>query len=265
MRRNFTQKLLCLLLLACGIASCDISDLKDAIIVPEVENEFYVDLWEDLSAPGGKVLLVKVESIKTEKCLNYRIDQQFTKTNNQLKIVLNNIIKPLDCVVGEATVKADVNIGDLPSGFYQLNMDLKNTITNEGYLAVENDRYEWDLNTKNGIKPRRKELLRVPENAIWGYVTYTQATDEATANQFVQDLKNISEVPIHYLTGYYGHFVINAADSKVTIHEQPAIAKPFLYNYKSEEEKLKNILSNYRRNYANRLTIKLYNGKGQEL
>jgi hypothetical protein len=248
------------------ITSCDFSSLDDPIVIPEVEDEFTVDLWENLGATSEeRNLIVKIESVKKEKCLNYRIDHQFIRNDNRLKIALNSLIQPSDCVAGEATVKADVNAGYLKNGIYLFNIDLKNTVFNDGQLTVLGDSYTLKMQSENGFSLRHKELLRVPDGAVWGYVQYRQAADEAAANKFLEELKSIGQNPTWYRVGYYGHFSLNHSDRKVTVFEQPSTSplKTFLYQYTDEPGKLNNLLNTYRQTYGNRLTIKLYNAKGE--
>lgn len=268
MRRYSTLKYLVYALCVLAVSGCDFSSLKDPIVISEVEDEFYIDLWENLGPTiEERSLVLKIESIQTEKCLNYRIDAPFFKDDNRLKVALNNIIKPLDCVAGEATVKADVSAGYLLNGIYSFNIALKNTVFNDGQLNVNSDSYALNMYSENGFSLKHKELLRVPDGAVWGYVQYQQAGDEAIATQFIEDLKNKSQNPITYRSGYYGHFTIAAIDRSISVFEQPATPniKPFLYHYTDESNKLKNLLETYRQQYGNRLTIRLYNSKGQTL
>lgn len=268
MRRYSTFKYLvyswCLFL----VAGCDFSSLDDPIVISEVEDEFYIDLWENLGpTQEERNLVVQIESIQTEQCLNYRIDYQFSKDGNRLKIALNNIIKPLDCVTGEATVKSDVNTGYLLNGIYSFNIDLKKTVSNDGQLTVSADSYTLDMQSENGFSMKHEELLRVPDGAIWGYVNYQQAVNESLANKFLEDLKNISQSPTAYRAGYYGHFSIATADRKISVNAQPQTSnlKTFLYQYTDQTAKLKNLLATYRSQYGNRLIIQFYNAKGEVL
>lgn len=263
MRRIFTWQYVCCILAACVITSCNISSLQDAIIVPDVEDEFYVELWENLSGPFGRELVVKFETIKSEKCLNYRIDYQFSKDGNRLKVGLNSLIKPLDCVPGEATVKQDVNAGNLTNGLYTLDINLKNTVNNEGQLVVNEDNYIISIQRENGISLRTKELLRVPDEAIWGYVEYAQKNDEVNARKFIEELGVLSGSFSNYRAGYYGYFTINTANRAVSVNGQSALSTPYLFGYQNNEAKIKNLLASYRQTYGNRLKINFYNSKGE--
>ncbi len=268
MRRYSTLKYLVYALCVLAVSGCDFSSLKDPIVISEVEDEFHIDLWENLGTTREeRSLVLKIESIQTEKCLNYKIDAPFSRDGNRLKVALNNIIQPLDCVAGEATVKADISAGYVSNGIYSFNIDLKNTVFNDGQLNVNSDSYTLNMYSENGFSMKHKELLRVPDGAVWGYVQYQQAPDEAIAKQFVEDLKTRSQNPTTYRSGYYGHFTIGAIDRVISVFEQPATpnTKPFLYHYTDEPNKLKNLVETYRQQYDNRLTIKLYNSKGETL
>lgn len=263
MRRFYTFRYLPLLLMLGLATSCDLSGLKDAIIVSEVDDEFYVDFWENLTGPNGRELVIKLESIKSEKCLNYRIDSQFSKESNRLTVNLNSIVKPLDCVAGEATVKQDVNAGNLLNGLYALNINLKSTITNNGQLLVSDNRYALDFQKENGIKFRRKSLLRVPDQAIWGYVEYAQKTDEPNARKFINELSALSGNANDFAAGYYGYFTIAESNPTLSVYEQSALSVPYLLVYQDNEVKIKNLLASYRLTYGSQLKIHFYNAKGE--
>ncbi|MBK7869610.1 MAG: hypothetical protein IPJ74_02475 [Saprospiraceae bacterium] len=254
------------LLVLAVLAGCELASSKDPIIVPEVEDEFYIDLWEELDAPAGRALTVKIESIKNEKCLNYRIDNYFSRTGNRLKISINNIIEPSDCAPGEASVKADVDAGSLPFDTYDFDIDFKGLVVNDGYLSVNNESYVLNMESEHGIVLVRDELLRVRDNTIWGYITYNNSSDENLANNFINDLQSISKTLSSQRAGYYGHFTISPLDGRVFVHQQPTTSfiKTFLYQYDGTDNILKDLVATYRQNHGNKITIKLLNFKGKE-
>ncbi len=266
MRETFTR-IACVLLLLPILGGCDLADVGDAIIVPDVEDEFYVDIWEDLSTDnGGRALILKIESIHPENCLNYSIDYRFDRTGNRLTVSLVDLREPADCEPGEAPVTADVNIGSLPSGNYAMNIDFRNTVENSGQLLVSPERYFLTMKTQNGIVLLREELLRVPENMIWGYVAL-QGAEAAAAAAFLEDLQAISDQPTGMREGYYGYFTIHSADSEVFVQDQPmdGSARTFLLEYTGTQNNLKGLLADYRLQYGDQLPIRLMNAKGEVL
>lgn len=263
MHKKFTW-IVYALVLAGAMASCDLADPKDAIIVSDVEDEFYIDMWERLD--DGRNFVLKIESIKPVTCLNYRIDYFSNRNGNRLTVSLNDIIEPTDCKPGEAAVKADVPIGSLPSGNYALDIDFRNTVVNKGQLYVNSESYLLTMKTENGIVLLREELLRVPNDLIWGYVATQQGANEAAAQNFMTDLQGISNQAIGLRVGYYGHFTINESE-KVFVPHQPTdgSAQTFLWQYRGSESVLKSLLADYRSSYGNDLEIKLFNSKGETL
>ncbi len=248
-----------------AMTGCELASSKDPIIVPDVEDELYVDMWEQLNSPTGRSLVVKIESIEEKNCLNYRLDYFFSRNGNRLKVSLNNIIEPNDCVPGNAPVKAEVSAGSLPSGNYGFDIDFKGLVVNNGTLSVTSESYVLDMKSEHGIVLLRDELLRVPDDVIWGYAAYQQSADEAIAVDFINEVKAISKLAIGNRAGYYGHFTISPLDGKVFVHEQPSSnVKTFFYQYTDNETTLKNLVADYRQTYGNQLTIKVFNAKGKE-
>lgn len=265
MRINFTR-VVCLLLLFGVVGGCDLAKVGDAIIVSDVEDEFYIDMWESLSsANGDRRLILKIESIEPEACLNYSIDYQFERDGNRLLVSLNDIIEPTDCQAGEAPVKADIDIGGLPSGSYVMNIDFRNTVENTGQLLVSSESYFLTMKSENGIVLLREELLRVPDNMIWGYVALQPGVDAGIREAFLTDLRAISKAPEGLREGYYGHFTAFSTNGDIFVHEQPTdgTAKTFLLEYTDTQANLKSLLADYRESYEDQLIIKLYNSKGE--
>ncbi len=120
------------------------------------------------------------------------------------------------------------------------------------------------MNSEDGIVLLRDELFRVPNNVIWGYVTYQTPGDEAAADNFLSNLHALSKVKT-YTPGYYGHFTISPLDGKIFVYDQPLTTyiKTFLLEYTDTDTKLTNLLNEYRQNQGNNLTIKLFNSKGK--
>ncbi|MDX1942448.1 MAG: hypothetical protein SFU99_17930 [Saprospiraceae bacterium] len=257
------MRIVWMLLLVTLMAGCELASPKDPIIVPEVEDEFYIDLWEELNTPTGRALTVKIQSIKNEQCLNYRIDNFVSKTGNRIKVSINSIISPSDCIPGAAPVKADANAGSLPFDTYDFDIDFKGLVVNNGYLSVNGESYVLDMKSEHGIVVVRDELLRVPDNAVWGYVTYT---NENLANNFINDLQSISKTLSGQRAGYYGHFTISPLDGKVFVHQQPttSLVKTFLYRFDGNESTLNDLVTAHRQSYGNQISIKLLNAKGKE-
>ena len=58
MRRYSTLKYLVYALCVLAVSGCDFSSLKDPIVISEVEDEFHIDLWENLGTTREERSLV---------------------------------------------------------------------------------------------------------------------------------------------------------------------------------------------------------------
>ena len=81
-------------------SGCNLSSLEDTVVVPDVDDEFYLDLWEVLS-PEGRFLEFRLRTIANEPCLNTSINYTFQQTNRELSISINEILREEGCEEGE--------------------------------------------------------------------------------------------------------------------------------------------------------------------
>lgn len=251
------------LLLLVGLDSCQ-NALNDPIIVPEVEDEFYVDLWEELS-PDARRLQFQLETVKSENCLNYTIDYNYSRSGNRIQLVLEQILPPDDCQAGLSTVKATVNAGSLFGGFYGLNIALSNTVNNEGQLMINADRYLITLSDPAGIILRHTELLRVPGRTIWGYLNYPEGTDSNPADQFFTELSTLVETR-SFLPGYYGYFSVTEEGQIGEVKDQPLAGNVRRFAYRlptGQGEAVRSLLENFRQEYGGTHTIRLMTWEGE--
>lgn len=251
-----------LFLLVCCLSGCNLGDLQDIAIVANVEDEFNLDLWESL-APDGRTLEFHISTIKEEDCSNAFIDHRLSNSTNGFSISLLDILKPADCDPEPAPAQARINLGALKAGFSNFSIDLKNTVFNEGQLTTLNDRYLIKMETEDGVKLIRTELLRVPEQSIWGYAHYERAEQEAEASRFLADLQAAGK-PALYQPGYYGHFSIDADRKIEAVYDQPVEGetKLFLFNYSGDSASLEALLDKYRNAQNADMIFRLYDDKG---
>lgn len=244
--------------------TCNLDAEKDPIIVPEIDKEFNIDLWEALY-PTGRELHLQVSTIKNEDCLNAAIAFEHNRIGANIFVSLNEIVTPNDCDPGMAPAKADINFGSLSAATYNLSLGLKNTIINDGRLQVSYDKYAITMQTEEGLQFLHHELRRVPSSAIWGYVAYAQSADVSAANAIVDAIGNVA-YDADYPPGYYGYFTIINNTNNLIIKGAPAqgFSKPFLFDYTGNPQQLKDLATDLRQMYPN-TTLKLWTADGEEL
>lgn len=249
--------------LAALFNACKLDSLSDPIVVPDVEREFYIDLWENLY-PESKELVFQIETVQAQDCENATISYNLNRIGNTVKLSLNAISDPEDCQPGPAQIYANAPTGRLNGGLYTLKLDLKNTIFNEGQLTVSGDAYQLNMNTDYGFIFKHKTLLRVPEQTYWGYLEYPSAAEESVAEGFVEDLR-ASSIEFNFLTGYYGHFSIEA-DSRVRFPNEDlngVLYKPFIFKYTETGSAIRQKINAFRTAHGSSFTLKVFNARGE--
>ncbi len=244
----------CLVLI---VHSCKLASLDDPIVVVNVEDEFEINLREELS-PSTRSLQFLVESIEEENCQNATIAYSFLREGNKLKISLEDILEATDCQEGNGPAKAAVNLGVLSPGVYNLELDLKNTVFNKGQIILDEQLYKVDLHTDNGIKLIRDELRRVPDRAIWGYVN---TNEENIADNFLSELRVLA-TDIDLQDGYYGYFQVEGRQVKVENQPEQGITKPFVYYFDGDSNILQDLVQEFRELHPDKAVITLMDATG---
>lgn len=245
------------------LAGCNLDSFNDPVVVAEVNDEFHIDLWENLS-PFGSSLVFKIQTIEEFECKNYSINYNVVPKFREFSISLNEIQEPGDCEQGINTARASINLGTLTPGFYQLNIDLKNTVFNQGQLTVSSERYLIEMEDAKGINFVRRELFRIPGNTIWGYIAYADGA-EPIADDFIHQLEGLSQSK-SLKKGYYGYFSVENDNSDQIIFPQLSIAqdfKPFLFHYDSPESEIAELVDHFRADYGQDIQISLTNDEGR--
>jgi len=251
------------MLLATLLGGCKLDSLGDPIVVPDVEREFYIDLWENLY-PESRELVFEIETIQAQDCENATISYNLNRTGNTVKLSLNAILTPQDCQPGPAQIFASAPAGRLNGGLYTMKLDLKNTVFNEGQLTVTGDAYHLDMHTEYGVTFRHKSLVRVPEETYWGYITYETPEQESLAIDFFNELQDIS-IQHDFLAGYYGYFSVEA-DKRVSIHEEGLAGvsyKSFLFKYEDSGVAIRQQINAFRLAHGAPVSLHVLNDKGE--
>jgi len=251
------------LLLFLLMSSCAVEDLEDVVVVVDVKDEFYLDFWEKLS-PEGRSFEFIIKTIEEENCTNAYIDHKYNKSGSNFAISIRDIFQPLNCAPGKAPAQTNIDAGGLKLGVYTFSVDLKNTVFNNGQLTTLNDRYLISLETENGVRLARKELLRVPDEIIWGYAHYKSPDDEFGALQFIEKIAQIGNY-IPFKQGYYGYFNVGTGSVIDTVYDQPEDGHviPFLLEFRGNSTELQEMINQFRADYGAEVTFQLHNSLGQ--
>ncbi|PHN04439.1 hypothetical protein [Flavilitoribacter nigricans] len=233
------------------LGSCKLEELKQPIIITDLEPEFYIDLQEYLH-PTNRQLRFKIRTIKDQECLNGSIETDYYTLGREIELSINRILPPADCKGGTAPAKSEVYATQLTNGTYKFNVALRNTVVNNGQLTVSDDNYTIKMETQEGIIFLHNNLQKMPADAFWGYVVCKETEWEALNAELTDRLTGFG-APADYRSGYYGYFEINnntPGNRKVFLTEPPAadFHFPLLFQLKEnvDENRLKSMLQEFR-------------------
>jgi hypothetical protein len=208
MKQKFTLFLFFLLtLLGCNRNSLPYGD--DTIFNGKAE--FSIDLFEQRDdANGTPVFGLWVESMEVFDCDNYLIVSEKEQNLGHIKIMLRGIEKPQNCNAKTAKARVFIPIGNLADGEYQLEINLRDAISNKGKLSVAQGKYSLDLPDPKGIVIGNYFVQAMPDQLFWGYIEtpIEQATQQA--NALLADLKNLSTT-VALPTGFYSYFTVSGS------------------------------------------------------
>ncbi|MCO6480435.1 MAG: hypothetical protein J5I94_27585 [Phaeodactylibacter sp.] len=248
------------------VTSCNLSSVEDTVVIPDVDDEFYLDIWEALT-PEGRFLEFRLRTIDNEPCRNAAIDYEFQQANRELSISINEILREDGCDPGEAA-PAYANIrthSPLPGGFYPLFVDLREKVTSDGQVVVSSEAYNISLEDGGGVVVLRPELRRIPNETIWGYISYENTELAGVADELQARLQSIT-TPRTLKEGHYGYFFINSS-GVLRFIDGDALnnSRTFTYRFVEDKEELLGLLEEYRSAYGESLKIKVFNTLGEEL
>ncbi len=246
------------------LAGCNLTDDgKDTVV--KVQAEFRVDLFEELK--DSRNFQFRLKTIDPQPCINNSIDFTSSRVLSRLNLAIHEIIEAPDCIEGMVPVSAEAGLGFLGIGTYEVQINLKNTIVNEGVLQVTDEAFVLSMSTENGYELVREELRRIPNRYIWGYVAYDEKNvAEQQANNFLSELAGMTSQSV-LTKGYYGYFTINDDRTVVfpTAPEQ-SFFKTFHYQSNGNMNDIKALLDEYRAGgNADIMEIRLYTWDGKVL
>lgn len=243
--------------------SCKISsDNKDVVV--KVEPEFVLGMYEELEQVRNFNLIFS--SIDSQSCSTNFIDYTASRDGKSVLLSINEIVETENCQTGEGIVEGAASYNFLPIGSYQLQLNLKNTISSTGILNVENDRYTLDIEDGFGFLVEAAALMRVPPATVWGYVAYKDNQHLDAANNFLEEL-NSKTGNLQLSSGDYGYFRIGEND-KLSLNKAPDYNnfKTFYRISSGQISELEALLENFRTQFPDGLMeFRIFTWQGEAL
>ena len=264
---NMSQRyyLALLFLVAVGSWSCRVESLDDPIIIPLVDQEFSFQMWQNLSSDNPFPLEIRMYTIEDYGCLNTTILTSFSRSGRNLEFTLFDILDPEVCDEGLAPATATESLYDIQQDLYRLKIELQDVVSNEGWLTVDDNSYVISMDEESGISWDHYEMQRIPENALWGYISYPDATAQLQAEAFITELEAISATSM-LEDGYYGHFSLTDSGTKLEVNTTtvPAQTVMFVLEHDGPRLEIDQQVEAFLTETNPEVKLHIWNGKGNE-
>ncbi len=201
----------CSLLILLILSSCNKADKTD--LEYNVDAEFIISLQEKLTRQSN-YLQLHTETLSKTYCpgTNIVVKNKSNLSANEIHLDIENIMENDECISKDDIAQSDVTFSKLDDGTYTFKINLANTVPNEGQLSVTPQGYSLVLHSFNGISAGKINLNRIPDYAMWGYITHdgSESASEASEDLFKMISENYQEASLS--NGYYGHFEIESGN-----------------------------------------------------
>ncbi len=211
-------------------------------------------------------LTLKFLTRKDFPCINYQIKHQLFSDHQSIRIVLEKVEKSEVCLDAIGPASAFVELGNLPSNDYDLTIQLGESIIKSGTLTVSKDAYRIDMHEDEGVMLANAELLRIPQQTIWGSIKYEPSKDKKDLVKHFDDI--LGHAGAHdrkFAEGDYGYFKVGA-NGKVlhpTESQETQEEHAFLFDFKGDMEGLQAALKQITQQYQD-VQIRIYDSEGRE-
>ena len=238
------------------------SDFQGNLI--DVPKDFNAKMWQILTDNGGDFALV-LSTTKTQACNNTAVNAFPNIYGSNVIVTIKDITTPTTCLGNGDFARDTMDVAHLSNGQYDFQLNLKDAIFNKGSLTVTDTKYALSMESQNGIIVDAADLLRVPNNIIWGLVNYDNGSD-VQADQFLSDIKSVAH-NISLDKGEYGHFQIN--NNTINFPAEAQTTRPntkkFYLKLDNSIKNISDLLQKYRQQYGTKMNLVLNTWNGKSL
>lgn len=258
-------RLATLVLIVVSLSACKVEPLDDPIIVPVVDQEFALEMWQNLASDSEYPLEIRMYTLEDYECLNTDILTNFLQVGRSLELTLYDILDPEVCEAGLGPATGIEVLDNIEEDLYRIKIELQDVVQNEGWLTVTDDTYLVGMEEENGIRWQHYEMRHIPEDAFWGYVTYPDASSQVQVESFLSDLQQIGTVS-NLQDGYYGHYSLSDNGSKLEVNTTnlPGQAITFLLDYNGGNAEIDQRVEAFLADADPEVELHFWNGKGDE-
>jgi len=186
-----------------AIHSCRIDEGPNLNNIVQIPGTFELQFHEEIGHLT-RSLVLDLNTLRYYECKNYSILTEKEYVDGVLEISLKDVLPPETCISGNEQAHDTISLGYLIEGEHPIRFKVKSVIENDGVLHVQADRYTLEMESEDGLEIKRYELMRLPENLVWGYISYESSLTDI-ANSFLNELNALTSAA-DLADGDYAYF-----------------------------------------------------------
>jgi hypothetical protein len=248
-----------MVMILCLVWGCRENDMD---LVLNVEEEFLLDMREAFK-PGEPGFEFLIKSIEPTYCEESRIVAEHYKDGSEIYMQIKHISAPISCnEEADQQLVEVLTLDHLQEKIYRISFAIRDLVVNHGFLTLSDDRYTLRFESTDGFLVSHTELLKIPQNTVWGYLTTNNAGHLDALEEFLQELGNPAQPDIP--PGFYGHFkvdeygTLNFEQVSMTYHAG------FIFEEVLPAGQLSEIVRDFREKHGNTVEVHLYNTQGEK-
>ena len=209
-----------------------------------------VGLMEIFDDNHQKVFTMRLVPSQNCHCMNKgEIIYSFIKLGNLFNINLQEIQIPKGCNDGHGTPFADIVLGSLSNGIYDIQVNTKSNY-NKALLTVTDTAYRVTIKIQENVNLIWGHYRRVFDNTLWGAFCYNTDSELKTGLSLIDSLTSLGAQPTTLEDGEYSFFSIENGKailplSFIVPHLYPGKEIAFAFDYRFADEKLTSLLTKY--------------------
>ncbi len=216
--------------------------------------------------PQERTLTFKFLTEKDFPCINYQISHAVQRMGNTISIELTGVEKADVCLDAIGPASAFIDVGNLSEGDYELIIKVGHELVNQGTLKVTSQAYHLTMEQPEGLLLENTDLLRIPDNTIWGTLKYEpEQKNKGVYQTLLSNLEAVGATEKRLDEGDYYYFDVDAA-GRIQQRNNTADLweEALLLEFNGSNDQITQVLQQMKQTFNDQISIRLYNAKGEE-
>jgi len=242
------------------IASCSVVGDPDEIILVNIGTDYFLEVSQSLVS-GPNALRIDITSFDTDNCENSYIDFSYSSSPNLIRINLDDIVDPINCVSLNEPVSDFLDF-ELLKGRYDMTILFKDILQNDGEVEVTDDQFKLKLETENGVVVLRQQITMLPDGYVWGRMKINDVEDLSQVKLLITELKQ-NNFESELSNGNYGHFEIDGHLVSILSGEpHKGITESFIMKQNQSFGEMQLLLSQFSESHP-KVDIEFFSSEGE--